>query len=132
MTPHSTDFSQPALATGLPAVLAALADAAGRIGVADNDVARLTLVVEELFVNTVTHGQCNDGSTTIEVGLERGPAGIHLRYSDAAAPFDLAAASSPTAEENSVGGLGVTLIHGLCRALTARHADGRNIYEMLI
>ena len=132
MAIYSTDFSLPALATGLPAVLAALSGCAGNIGMTAAEADRLMLIVEELFVNTVTHGQCCDGSSTIEVAVGRSAAGIHLRYSDAAAPFDIAAAPCPAAQETGVGGLGITLIHGLCRQLSARHAAGRNIYEILL
>lgn len=123
----------PALATGLPVVQAALASAAAEIGLSDADAGRLALIVEELYVNTVTHGQCADGSSRVDIALRCLDDGIQLRYSDAAAAFDLADSPCPAAdEEPSIGGLGITLIHGLCRQLTARHVDGRNIYEMVL
>lgn len=123
----------PALATGLPAVQAALARAAAEIRLADAEADRLALVIEELYVNTVTHGQCADGSSRVDIALRLVEDGIHLRYSDAAAAFDLAASPCPAADdEATIGGLGITLIHGLCRQLTARHIDGRNIYEMVL
>lgn len=123
----------PALATGLPAVQAALARAVAEIGLTDAEAARLALVIEELYVNTVTHGQCADGSSRVDITMRRIEDEIHLRYSDAAAAFDLTA-SPCTAIDNeaTIGGLGITLIHGLCRQLTARHVDGRNIYEMVL
>lgn len=123
----------PALAAGLPAVQRALASAVAEIGLSDADAGRLALIVEELYVNTVTHGQCADGSSRVDIALSRLDDGIQLRYSDAAAAFDLADSPCPAAdEEPSIGGLGITLIHGLCRQLTARHVDGRNIYEMVL
>ena len=133
MNAYSTDFSLPALASGLPAVQAALARAAGEIGLSEAVAARLALIIEELYVNTITHGQCADGSSTVDIALWRDADGIHLRYSDAAAAFDLAASPSPTADdESAIGGLGITLIHGLCRHVSARHVDGRNIYELVL
>ena len=133
MKAYSTDFSLPALPTGLPAVQAALARAAGEIGLSEADAARLELIVEELYVNTITHGQCADGSSAVDILLRRDADGVHLRYSDAAAAFDLAASPSPIADdEPAIGGLGITLIHGLCRHVSARHVDGRNIYELVL
>ena len=112
---------------------AALARSAREIRLSDADAARLALIVEELYVNTVTHGQCADGSSNVDILLQRDADGVHLRYSDAVAAFDLAAAPCPTADdEAAIGGLGITLIHGLCRQLSARHVDGRNIYELVL
>lgn len=112
---------------------AALARAAGEIGLSEAVAARLALIIEELYVNTITHGQCADGSSAVDILLRRDADGVHLRYSDAAAAFDLAASPSPTADdEPAIGGLGITLIHGLCRHVSARHVNGRNIYELVL
>lgn len=87
------------------------------------DAARLELIVEELYVNTITHGQCADGSSAVDILLRRDANGIHLRYSDAAAPFDLAASPSPTTNLPSVV-FGITLIHGLCRHVSPAMSTG--------
>lgn len=132
MTPYFTAFSHPALDTELPALQRQLSLNAGVCGLSPEECDRLALIVEELFINTTTHGLGGAGGTEVMLALGRDTEGIHLRYCDAAPAFDLAAHAALPADEAMTGGLGVTLIHGLCRRITAGHVDGRNVYELLI
>lgn len=79
---------------------------------------RLTLVVEELFTNSVTHGHGGDDSgATIAIGLSLHADSVHLAYADAAPRFDPrprfdASPESLAApvEERGAGGLGLHLV----------------------
>ncbi|HYJ19750.1 MAG TPA: ATP-binding protein, partial [Burkholderiales bacterium] len=45
---------------------------------------KLTLIVEELFTNTVTHGFRGDSDSQVQVTLEQTGAGVRLTYEDSA------------------------------------------------
>jgi anti-sigma regulatory factor (Ser/Thr protein kinase) len=90
---------------------------------------RLRLVLEELVTNTLSYGGC-EGSL-VEIGLRRAPTTLVVDYRDRGVPFDPATdapggAVEGSAEEALVGGLGWTLIRGLCRGLRYQRASGCN------
>jgi len=84
-------------------------------GLGDRLAMRLRLVVEELFVNTVTHGHGGDCDAPVEVTVRVADGHVVLTYVDVAPPFDpFADVHSPEAgaplEDLAVGGLGVFLV----------------------
>jgi anti-sigma regulatory factor (Ser/Thr protein kinase) len=94
-------------------------------------VMRLRLAVEELFVNTVTHGYGGDTDAPVEVTVRVDGDRIVLVYEDAAPPFDPFAkveAPDPTAtlEARTVGRLGVFLITQLAERCDYARTGNRN------
>jgi serine/threonine-protein kinase RsbW len=92
---------------------------------------KLTLIVEELFTNTVTHGHRGDSDAPVQISLEDAGEGVQLTYEDSAPPFDPLAACrrtdiESTINERRVGGLGVFLTLGLANRAAYRFVDGRN------
>ena len=92
---------------------------------------KLTLIVEELFTNTVTHGHRGDSDAPVQISLEDASGGVQLTYEDSAPPFDPLAASrridiESTINERRVGGLGVLLALGLANRAAYRFVEGRN------
>src|SRR5207237_838883 len=76
---------------------------------------RLTLLVEELFTNTIVHGHGADTESPVSLAFEIQPGAIGLTYEDMARPYDpFARVRVPDAalgvEEQPVGGLGVVLV----------------------
>ncbi|MBV2192691.1 MAG: ATP-binding protein [Azonexus sp.] len=130
MTTHSTDFSVGARFSELPGLIRLLVADARQLGVSDEDSRRLQLIAEELFTNTVAHGFGHDSEAPVRLELERHASGITLRYSDSAPAYDPTANPQQTASANKAGGLGVTLIRGMCRDFRYRRQDGRNICEI--
>jgi serine/threonine-protein kinase RsbW len=133
-----------ALSGIFPARLAALGglktlveDFSVRAPLSRDDCLRLTLIVEELFTNTVRHGHGGDSDARVELTLEARPSTVALTYLDSAPPFDpLAAAlqadtSSPI-EERRVGGLGILLSVSLSRQASYAYVDGRNRVELVL
>jgi anti-sigma regulatory factor (Ser/Thr protein kinase) len=113
---------------------AAFVEAFGRRHrIAGEDVVRLTLIVEELFTNTVAHGyrrEC-DLPIGITLGLREGK--VFLIYEDAAPPYDPLAAleaarrhASAPPEARPVGRLGLNLIHRLAASSRYDRIDERN------
>jgi anti-sigma regulatory factor (Ser/Thr protein kinase) len=96
-------------------------------------IMRLRLAVEELFLNTVTHGHGGDSDAPVEVTVRIDGDRVTLLYVDTAPPFDPFAsvqAPDPTAplEARPVGQLGVLLITALAeRCHYARTGDRNHI-----
>ena len=100
-------------------------------GLGREDRHKLTLIVEELFTNTVTHGHRGDSEAPVQITLEDTGAGVQLTYEDSAPQFDPLAASrrtdiESTINERRVGGLGVFLTLGLTNGADYRFVEGRN------
>ena len=100
-------------------------------GLGREDRHKLTLIVEELFANTVTHGHRGDSNAPVQISLEETAAGVQLTYEDSAPQYDPFAASrrtdiESTINERRVGGLGVFLTIGLTNAADYRFVEGHN------
>ena len=104
-----------------------------RHGIGLPDALRLTLVVEELFTNTVLHGYRGDSDAPIRVALALDGDAVALLYEDLAPAHDPlvrlpASATDPEATLGSrpVGGLGMLLVTELAEAARYARTDGRN------
>ncbi len=102
-----------------------------KTGLGREDRHKLTLIVEELFTNTVTHGHRGDSNEPVQISLEDTAAGVQLIYEDSAPQYDPLAASrrtdiESTINERRVGGLGVLLTIGLTNDADYRFVEGHN------
>ena len=102
-------------------------------GVAGSDGLRLSLVVEELFTNTVTHGHGGDSDAPVRIGLRVDATHVELSYEDSAPPFDPLdhAARSPVdpaadLADRPVGQLGLALVVSMAERAAYERADGCN------
>ncbi len=84
---------------------------------------RLNVVLEELFVNTVTHGHRGDNDAPVWITLDARAPGVHVTYEDTAPPFNPFAYR---VEMGKVGGLGVLLTRELATAREYAYLFGRN------
>lgn len=123
-----------------PARLASLGDATAFVEqfgasnlIARDDLLRLTLIVEELFTNTIVHGHRGDSEATIGIGLGATPEVLLLQFEDSAPPFDPLQwldASAPDLDagpaERPIGGLGVHLVVRLAQRVDHAHVGGVN------
>jgi len=92
----------------------------------------LNLILEELFVNAVSHGGCKGMKDVVAVRLTRGSDGaVALEFSDRGAAFNPAAAppqpdlSAPLGERRA-GGLGLHFVRSLARIVDYRRDQGWN------
>ena len=104
-----------------------------RHGIGKHVTLRITLVVEELFTNTVEHGYHGDSEAPIRVALAVDGDAITLLYEDRAPAYDplsrlAATRTDPDATSGSrpVGGLGMLLVTQLSHAARYAHEDGCN------
>ena len=92
---------------------------------------RLTLIVEELFTNSVQHGYGGSGDNPIWLSISYLDGEMEITYEDAAPPYDpFQGPSKPFATPggNSVrlGGWGLGLVKGLGNSVSYTRADDRN------
>ena len=92
---------------------------------------KLTLIVEELFTNTVNHGHRGDSDAPVFITFEEDKGDVQLIYEDSAPPFDPLAAGKrtdieSTIKERRVGGLGIFITIGLTKQADYSYFEGRN------
>jgi serine/threonine-protein kinase RsbW len=114
-----------------------IADVCAAGGVPRKACLRMTLLVEELFTNTVVHGHGIDTEAPVHLTFDVGLDWIALIYEDTAPPHDPFAkvrAPDDTAgvEERPVGGLGVLLIAAMAERVQYAHVGGRNRISLIM
>jgi len=92
---------------------------------------KLTLIVEELFTNTVNHGHRGDSDAPVFITFEEDEGDVRLIYEDSAPQFDPFAVGrrtdiDSTIKERRVGGLGIFLTIGLTENADYSFVEGRN------
>lgn len=117
----------------LPETAACVEEFCNGHGLSHSDALRLTLIVEELFTNTIEHGYRGESDAPIHITLSAGTDAVELLYEDAAPQYDpLARLSGPpcdlaaSVESRPIGKLGVHLIRQLTKDARYVHEDGRN------
>ncbi|MES2960012.1 MAG: ATP-binding protein [Pseudomonadota bacterium] len=108
-------------------------------GIAHGDALRMTLIVEELFSNTVSHGHGGDSVAPVCLTLQAGVTQLRLLYADAAPPFDpLARLGAAAAEleadvaERPVGHLGIPLVVRMASSVSYAREDGWNRLRVVL
>ncbi len=92
---------------------------------------KANLVLEELFLNTVKHGNAGGSDAPVWITLSAEGGKIGLAYEDRAAPFNPFSKATremleALAESRREGGLGVLLAHGLTATADYAYLFGRN------
>jgi anti-sigma regulatory factor (Ser/Thr protein kinase) len=110
------------------ATLAAFVDRFAADAALSEEVAfQLSLVLEELVTNAITHGAARGA---IELRLERQSEAVKVDLIDTGAAFDPRSVPPPALdaplEERHVGGLGVYLVRQFVDEIDYRREDGRN------
>src|SRR5215831_13476290 len=132
-----TEIVLPARLSALQAMTAFIAETSERAGVPADLCYKLTLLVEELFTNTVVHGYGGERDEPVRVGLETEPGWVALTYEDTAPPhnpFELIQRPDDTTDvdDRPVGGLGVLLVVALAQDVEYRHAEGKNHIRLVV
>jgi len=103
------------------------------------DTLRLTLIVEELFTNTLMHGHGGDHDSPVHIALAVEPARLALDFADRAPPFDplqylarLAPQLDESIDERNPGGLGLPLVVQMCESFDYAYADGFNRLALVL
>lgn len=131
MTAYSTDICVSARYAELPGLLDRLAELGTELGIAADDLLRLQLVVEELFINTISHGHQGESEQPVSLTLGCRDGILTLRYADDAPPFDISKIGQNPRSTVEVGGQGLNLIHGMSKAIHYRRQEPKNITEIM-
>jgi len=132
---HSRTF--PARRDALPQVDAFLGEVCVAAGLGRETCLRLTLLVEELFTNTVVHGHGADSEAPVRLECEVSPGRVALTYEDTGPAHDpftrvIAPDAEASVEERLVGGLGVLLVRAMAQQVEYRRAGDRNLISLVI
>ncbi len=114
-----------------------IADICATNGVPRKACLRLTLLVEELFTNTVEHGHGTDTEAPVSLAFAIQPGSVALTYEDTARPYDPFAGvrvpdDSLGVEERPVGGLGVALVAAIAERVQYARVGGKNRISLVI
>jgi anti-sigma regulatory factor (Ser/Thr protein kinase) len=99
-------------------------------GIEQEETARILIVVEELFTNSIKHGYRGECQHPIRLRLSARPT-VELVYEDEAGPFDptkwaCGQELGKDPEQRSVGRTGIALVMGLARSAVYERAGAIN------
>jgi serine/threonine-protein kinase RsbW len=110
-----------------------------RHGIVHDDALRLTMIIEELFTNTVEHGYRGESDAPIRIALQVEIGSVAVLYEDSAPRYDpLAGLLASTArterpvESRPIGGLGVYLVAQLVERASYTFEDGCNRLRLMM
>jgi anti-sigma regulatory factor (Ser/Thr protein kinase) len=96
-------------------------------------VAEINLVLEEIIVNIIEHGNL-DNTHVIDITLTKVARELTIRVVDDGPPFDLTRSASPDVtlplEQRTCGGLGIHLVHSLCRCCNYIRSADKNVLTL--
>jgi serine/threonine-protein kinase RsbW len=133
VTEETVALSLPSRIASIDEAASAVADAARRFGIPDEALFGLDLAVREAVTNAVLHGNRQDESKPVEVGLSGTQARLVITVRDRGAGFDPAGVADPTAEENilKTSGRGILFMRTFMDDVRwERHPQGGMVVSM--
>lgn len=94
----------------------------------------MTLILEELYTNTITHGASDGRDVFIEINLGINKDELIMTYKDNGIPFNVLELSEPdltaSIENREVGGLGVHYVKALTDSVEYEYVEKHNVLKM--
>ncbi len=96
---------------------------------------QIDVAVEEIFVNVATYAYApGDGTVRICIKRQKDPASVTITFTDRGVPYDPLKKEDPditlSAEERSIGGLGIFMVKQTMDDMFYEYKDGQNILTM--
>ena len=96
---------------------------------------QIDVAVEEIFVNVASYAYTpNTGSVTIRMDLQEKPRAVVITFIDSGVPYNPLAKEDPdvslSAEERSIGGLGIFMVKKTMDKMEYEYTDKQNILKM--
>ncbi|CAM8264197.1 ATP-binding protein [Candidatus Methylopumilus universalis] len=94
----------------------------------------MTLILEELYTNTITHGASDGRDVFIEINLGIDKDELIMTYKDNGIPFNVLELPEPdlnaSIENREVGGLGVHYVKTLTDSVEYEYVEKQNVLKM--
>ena len=123
----------PATDGALPDALAFVEEELEKMDCSMKDVARITVCVEEMFVN-VAHYAYNGKEGTVEMTFDNDGREMSLTLVDDGVEFDPLAKEDPditlSAEDRKIGGLGIFMVKKSMDEVAYERKNGKNYFTM--
>lgn len=134
MSPRESNPEQPSLRLKGPEAIAGAVEAARHFAesrrLAEEDLARLCVVVEELVANLYDHGGLTDRDEVV-LGLAADERGVRVSIQDRGSPFN--PWTSPAATQTRRGGgAGVRIVQAWAELIDYRSSEAGNRLELLV
>ena len=133
MTEQTVELKLPSRIESIGEAAGAATDAARRLGFAEDALFGVEMAVREAVTNAVLHGNRQDESKPVEVGLSGTQARLVITVRDRGAGFDPARVADPTAEENilKTSGRGILFMRTFMDEVTwERPPEGGTLVRM--
>jgi serine/threonine-protein kinase RsbW len=133
VTEETVELKLPSRIEAIGEAAAAATDAARRLGFAEDALFGIELAVREAVTNAVLHGNRQDESKPVEVGVVGTEAGMVVTVRDRGEGFDPSHIADPTAEENilKASGRGILFMRTFMDEITwERPAGGGTLVRM--
>ena len=134
MTEETVELKLPSRIEAIAEAAEAVADAARRLGFADDALFGIDLAVREAVTNAVLHGNRQDETVPFDVGVHGTDAGLTVTVRDRGAGFDPTRLADPTAEENilKASGRGILFMRTFMDEVAWEHpAGGGTLVRMI-
>ena len=97
---------------------------------------QIDVAVEEIFVNVASYAYTpSTGSVTLQLESEPSPLSVSITFIDSGVPYNPLAKKDPdvslSAEERSIGGLGIYMVKKSMDEVRYRRENGENILTIL-
>lgn len=101
----------------------------------DGTVSRLSLMLDEVLNNIISHGYVGDSGGEIEISFKVLGGAVEVAVADQGIPFNPLTLEPPdtglSIEERGIGGLGVHLVRSLADDVTYQHEGQRNVLTLV-
>lgn len=96
---------------------------------------QINIAIDELFGNIAHYAyQPDKGPATVRVEVEENPLSVIITFIDGGKPFDPLAQGDPditmSAEERSIGGLGIFMVKKTMDEIVYEYENGKNILKI--
>ncbi len=133
VTEETVELTLPSRVESVAEAAGTVADAARRLGFAEDALFGIDMAVREAVTNAVLHGNRGDESKPVELGLAGTEAGLVVTVRDRGEGFDPEQVADPTREENllKASGRGILFMRTFMDEVDwRRHPEGGTVVRM--
>ena len=133
MTEETVELTLPSRVESVAEAAGTVADAARRLGFAEDALFGIDMAVREAVTNAVLHGNGADESKPVELGLSGTDAELVVTVRDRGEGFDPEQVADPTREENllKASGRGILFMRTFMDEVDwRRHPEGGTVVRM--